>query len=227
MYIHFLPVVCISPRINARFDRFDKVSRYVLWQRWFCTGCRLLFRSSIRFQFSQHSFCSRSPRDRLWSMYKCYQMDRGRVHAPPDNNKKLWSPHQIRTWLESGSCSCGSVQFRNEPCSMTKGSLKVLPQLLIFKKMAGTSCTTHQLLWIRLRSRSMRWPLGLRWKTIVVCPVLKLYISRLKYQIVTHQRSIGSHFSAEQNQLPSWPEIYQMIVEYPQRYINPEELPRS
>jgi len=110
---------------------------------------------------------------------------------------------------------------------MTKGSLKVLPQLLIFKKMADTSCTTHQLLWIRLRSRTMRWPLGLRWKTIVVSPVLKLYISRLKYQIVTHRRSIGSYFSAEQNQLPSWPEIYQMIVEYPQRYINPEELPRS
>jgi len=75
-----------------------------------------------------------NPRDRLWSMYKCYQMDRGRVHAPPDNNKKLSSPHQIRTWLESGSCSCGSIQFRNEPCFMTKGSLKVLPQLLIFKK---------------------------------------------------------------------------------------------
>ena len=105
------------------------------------------------------------------------------------------TPRQQQKIVESTSNTyvtgvrIGSISER--ACFMTKGSLKVLPQLLIFKKMAGTSCTTHQLLWIRLRSWSMRLPLGLRWKTIVVCPVLKLYISRLKYQIVTHRRSIG------------------------------------
>ena len=135
------------------------------------------------------------------------------------SNTYMTGVRQLQLWI--GSISERAL-FYDERKSQ---SAPTTPDF--FKKIAGTSCTTHQLLWIRLRSRSMRWPLGLRWKTIVVCPVLKLYISRLKYQIVTHRRSIGSYFSAEQNQLPSWPEIYQMIVEYPQRYINPEELPRS
>lgn len=57
-------------------------------------------------------------------------------------------------------------------------------------------------------------------------------------QVEDYSRLSGSqtlHFTIKvsdcdpstEHRLPSWPEIYQMIVEYPQRYINPEELPRS